>query len=363
MKYLVGTGGVHAKQEIPLDSEVIIGRDTSICQLIYPSKEKGVSGVHCKIKCVGDTVQIVDMGSTNGTFLDSGVRLTPNVPQVLGEGQGFYLAERGNSYVIRDSENSGGGQSNKAAGNKSSGAAKSNSGTSNSSAAANKAGGGSMGFAIACFVVGIVAFLLGILSIYKSLSFVPAIVLGVVSLGLAIAALTLRSKGQAFTIVGLVCSAVTVLGLVGLLVYGMLQPPKGIEGSWYLRESDGVRGALIEALEAGMDKIEMDPRLAEVLVDETDIDDGIIFTFSDTGNIYLANPEGLNITLGIITWEDTQDGNIRIAMDLKDVQVFGNSVPIEIGYMAKCSIDKDIMTLDFFGAEVALERQNESEDK
>lgn len=362
MKYLVGTGGVHNKQEIPLDSEVIIGRDTSICQLIYPSNDKGISGVHCKVKCVADTVQLVDMGSTNGTFLDSGIRLTPNVPQVLEVGKGFYLADHGNSYIIKDDENESKGKQNKSTANDSGrNVNAANRGASGQGAAGAPGRGGSMGFAIACFVVGIVALLLGLLAFFKSLTYIPAIVLGVISIGFAITALMVKSKGLAMTIVGLVCSSITVLGLVSLLVYGMLQPPKGIEGTWYLSDSTEVRGALIEALEAGMEKIEMDPRLAEVLVDETNVQDGIIFTFSDTGNIYLANPAGLNITLGIITWEDTQDDHIRIAMDLKDVEVFGNSVPIEIGYRAKYSIKGDIMTLDFFGAEVTLERQKESE--
>ncbi len=99
--YLVGRSGIHGNKELPVENEIIIGRDAAVCQLVYPSSERGISSVHCKVSNINGTVQITDLGSTNGTFLDTGVRLAPQAGQVLQSGQGFYLADRGNSFAIR----------------------------------------------------------------------------------------------------------------------------------------------------------------------------------------------------------------------------------------------------------------------
>ena len=102
MFYLKGTAGQYNGSEIPLDNEVILGRDSSLCQIVFSSESSAVSGVHCKLQIVGGRVQLTDMGSTNGTFLDSGVRLQSNQAQTLSVGQGFYLGNRMNSFTIYD---------------------------------------------------------------------------------------------------------------------------------------------------------------------------------------------------------------------------------------------------------------------
>lgn len=352
MRYLVGTSGVHIRQEIPLDGEVIIGRDASICQLVYPSTDKGVSGVHCKVKCIGGVVQIQDMGSTNGTFLDSGIRLTPNVPQIIEAGQGFYLADRGNAYVIKEVDESGKSQQKSAAeagqGTQSGTVTSTNTGTRN----------GSIGFSIASFVVGIVAIIAGIASFFFPSFFYPAIILGVVGLGLGITALMTKCRSLAMTIVGIVCSTLTVIGLIGFMLFSMYQP-KTVVGTWAISDSTEVKAALRAAIGDGMKEMEMDPRMADVLIEATDMATEIMFTFSDSGNLYIGNAAGINYVLGVITWEDTQDDYLRLAIDLKDVEIFGASVPVEIGYRAKYEIKGDEMTLDFFGAKVKLEKQKE----
>ncbi len=47
--------------------------------------EKGVSRVHAAIERSEDTLLLVDMGSSNGTYLN-GQRLTPNQPRILRDG-------------------------------------------------------------------------------------------------------------------------------------------------------------------------------------------------------------------------------------------------------------------------------------
>lgn len=53
--------------------------------------EMGVSGLHAAIQHTGDGVQIVDMGSTNGTYVN-GRRLIPNQTYILRDGDEIRLS-------------------------------------------------------------------------------------------------------------------------------------------------------------------------------------------------------------------------------------------------------------------------------
>ena len=69
---------------------VSIGRenDNTIC---LPPDAKGVSRHHCRIILNGDSVMLADLGSTYGTFLDSGFRLQGNSWYPISLGTRFYL--------------------------------------------------------------------------------------------------------------------------------------------------------------------------------------------------------------------------------------------------------------------------------
>lgn len=98
--YILGRAGAHANEKIPVQDELIIGRDNKMCQLVYPASEKNISGVHCKIQEVNGKICLIDLDSTNGTFFQDGTRLTPNMPRTMTNGQGFYLGSRENSFDL-----------------------------------------------------------------------------------------------------------------------------------------------------------------------------------------------------------------------------------------------------------------------
>ncbi|MCC6904945.1 MAG: FHA domain-containing protein [Anaerolineae bacterium] len=51
----------------------------------YHAREKGVSRLHATLRQAGETLEIIDLASANGTFLNEN-RLTPNVPYRVGNG-------------------------------------------------------------------------------------------------------------------------------------------------------------------------------------------------------------------------------------------------------------------------------------
>lgn len=95
-----GVMGPHLNLEIPISGEVLFGRNASTCNVVFPSTEKMISGLHCKVYEQNGQVYLVDLGSTNGTFLSNGMRLTPNCPQAINNSEGFYLGSSQNSYIL-----------------------------------------------------------------------------------------------------------------------------------------------------------------------------------------------------------------------------------------------------------------------
>ena len=79
---------------------IIIGRDPARCSLIFPADTPGVSACHCELRAVSQGVMLTDKGSSYGTFLENGMRLTPNQPYTLQKAEGFYLADGKNRFRI-----------------------------------------------------------------------------------------------------------------------------------------------------------------------------------------------------------------------------------------------------------------------
>lgn len=82
-------------------SPINIGRDPSRCQFVFPEREPGVSRLHCMVLQNGNSIELVDLNSSNGTFLSNGYRLTPNVPVSLRSGDSFYVGNPSNVISVR----------------------------------------------------------------------------------------------------------------------------------------------------------------------------------------------------------------------------------------------------------------------
>lgn len=100
---VIGISGKFAGSTFALDNRVIIGRNPEKCTICYPVDTKGVSGVHCEIrKNPNGLFEIIDCGSSNGTFLGSGQKLQPNVPVSIPNGTYFYLASTEQMFQIKN---------------------------------------------------------------------------------------------------------------------------------------------------------------------------------------------------------------------------------------------------------------------
>ena len=100
---IIGISGQFAGQAFPVSTHgVMLGRDPSSCDFVFPSNIQGISRNHCKLQFNPQTQMFVlyDLGSSYGTFLGSGVRVPQGQPAALRAGDEFYLASRGNVFRV-----------------------------------------------------------------------------------------------------------------------------------------------------------------------------------------------------------------------------------------------------------------------
>ena len=95
-----GQSGAFAGRRFSINGQVRIGRDPGGNDLVYPDGTPGISGRHCVVALSGEQVTLTDLGSSYGTFLSGGKRLTPNQPVTLRMGDRFYLGSEKESFVI-----------------------------------------------------------------------------------------------------------------------------------------------------------------------------------------------------------------------------------------------------------------------
>lgn len=101
---ITGCGGAFNGQKYEIQGELVIGRDPARCRINYSVDEAGISAVHCMIKAVNGQLELTDLESSYGTFINTaGVfdkRLEPNQTVYLSAGDSFYLADKVNTFTV-----------------------------------------------------------------------------------------------------------------------------------------------------------------------------------------------------------------------------------------------------------------------
>ena len=98
-----GVTGKYTGQSFDLSKgKVVIGRDPNVCNIIYDKNTPGISGNHCQVyyDANNDCFMLTDNGSTYGTYLGNGKKLTAAVAEKLMAGDTFYLCDNANRFVV-----------------------------------------------------------------------------------------------------------------------------------------------------------------------------------------------------------------------------------------------------------------------
>jgi len=93
--------GIYNGNVFPVTGQrLVMGRDNSKANIIFPGSTPGISSVHCELTFENGVITLTDKNSSYGTFLSDGTRLVPGKPYRLNTQSGFYLASRDNSFEI-----------------------------------------------------------------------------------------------------------------------------------------------------------------------------------------------------------------------------------------------------------------------
>lgn len=98
---ITGIKGIMANRSFSVVGSVVIGRNAQKCNVSYPVDAKGISGVHCQVRQASSGYEIIDCGSSNGTYLGNGQKLIPNVPVFIPDGTYFYLGSAEQLFQIK----------------------------------------------------------------------------------------------------------------------------------------------------------------------------------------------------------------------------------------------------------------------
>lgn len=99
---LVGIRGIYQGQVFPLEKgQLVFGRDTKTCNILFPPNASGISRIHCTLHYDGQRFLLADHKSSNGTWLENGVRIPAGTEYELTLNQRFYLGNNENMFEIR----------------------------------------------------------------------------------------------------------------------------------------------------------------------------------------------------------------------------------------------------------------------
>lgn len=81
-------------------TSLILGRNSEVCNVVYPAGTAGVSGRHCEVFFDQGNVYIKDLGSSHGTFLGSGAKLSAGQPVQIRPGEAFSLGSERETMIL-----------------------------------------------------------------------------------------------------------------------------------------------------------------------------------------------------------------------------------------------------------------------
>ncbi len=96
---LIALSGALRGAEFLLERKITIGRDPKVCNIVFPPNTPNVSRKHCVLEMRADGVYIMDVGSSFGTFWQSGIRLPVN--EWIKVRENFYLGTRETMFSVQ----------------------------------------------------------------------------------------------------------------------------------------------------------------------------------------------------------------------------------------------------------------------
>lgn len=98
---IVGIEGVYKGKELSVKNNMLFGRDSNKCDVVFPIDTEGVSGHHCLVTYNKGKVMIRDMNSTYGTFVNNGLKIDSEIDVEICPGDVFYLGSENEKFIVK----------------------------------------------------------------------------------------------------------------------------------------------------------------------------------------------------------------------------------------------------------------------
>lgn len=82
------------------NTPLTFGRNSEACNVVFPAATAGVSSKHCQVWYEGGKIWIKDLGSSHGTFLTAGKKLSAGQAIQIKPGERFSLGSDAESFVL-----------------------------------------------------------------------------------------------------------------------------------------------------------------------------------------------------------------------------------------------------------------------
>ena len=104
-QYVLCLCGEFAGKRFPMESgSILFGRDRTSCQIVFAENTKDISRYHCTLFFNEPTriFILTDIGSTNGTYISNGIRISKGNSAYLNSGDKFFLGNKDNMFEVID---------------------------------------------------------------------------------------------------------------------------------------------------------------------------------------------------------------------------------------------------------------------
>ena len=133
-----------------------------------------------------------------------------------------------------------------------------------------------------------------------------------------------------------------------------------LEGEW---KSDDLT-VLPEIIRGYVQKEGYPVELADIVVEMLSLDDigeDLIIVFTEDNRILLIM-NGITVGSDLLSYQKIGENKILLQFEWKGT-ILGTSIPISAGYTGEYKVDKNKLSIDFFGYDVRMTRQSGGEKK
>lgn len=166
------------------------------------------------------------------------------------------------------------------------------------------------------------------------------------------------SSKKTLPVIAIVIFAVLFLGGLSVFLLGNTRKEYSIEGEWKSDDLDVLPEIVREYVQNEGYPIEIADILIEMLMLD-DIGKNVTIAFTEDNKILLI-VNGVTLGSDLLSYQKVGDGKLLLQFEWKG-SILGTSIPLSFGYTGEYEVKKTSLSIDFFGYDIRMTRQQGEE--